>query len=433
MNTFRKIWKFLSSMRFAILLLVVLAVACSVSSLITQGQSYEWYAQRYSERGAALIVALHMDDAYHSGWFIAINGFLCLNLLLCNVLRLPQLIQRWRAHARPDSVLSAEGDAVLERVADPGAVFARLRMPAPAACEAEGGAEALFASKHRAGLWGAWVCHLGILLLILGFGLGQLTQAQYTVYGVPGDVKPIGDTGYALTIDSFEVGLRDDDTVEQYTAGITVTDASGAEARSAEISVNYPATLFGMKFFQNSTGWAARMNVAENGAPLQSQVVCAGEFLAVEDKPDLVIALNAFYPDYVLTPGAGPSTASGQLNNPAYLYSVYYQGQLIGMNALLAGEELTIDEYTVTFTEPQSYTLIQVKRDRFTWLALLGGLCTMLGLALAFYVQPVRVWAIRSPEGDWTVRGACRKGGALFRQRFEALAEPSKENDHASD
>ena len=36
----------------------------------------------------------------------------------------------------------------------------------------------------------------------------------------------------------------------------------------------------------------------------------------------------------------------------------------------------------------------------------------MLGLALAFYVQPVRVWAIRSPEGDWTVRGACRKGGA---------------------
>jgi hypothetical protein len=103
-------------------------------------------------------------------------------------------------------------------------------------------------------------------------------------------------------------------------------------------------------------------------------VVCAGDFLPILDKPELVVYLNAFYPDYVLTPGVGPSTASANLNNPAWLYSVYYQGSLLGMNALMAGEELTIDEYTVTFTDPQNFTLIQIKRDRFTWLALLGGL-----------------------------------------------------------
>ena len=120
--------------------------------------------------------------------------------------------------------------------------------------------------------------------------------------------------------------LRPDDTVEQYTADITVTDASGAEARSAEISVNNPATLFGMKFYQNSTGWAARMNVAKDGEPIQKEILCAGEYLRMADKPDLVIYLNAFYPDYVLTPGVGPSTASVHLTNPAYLYSVYYQG-----------------------------------------------------------------------------------------------------------
>ena len=45
--------------------------------------------------------------------------------------------------------------------------------------------------------------------------------------------------------------------------------------------------------------------------------------------------------------GVGPSTASEALNNPACLYSVYYQGQIIGMNALMAGEELTIEERDV--------------------------------------------------------------------------------------
>ncbi|MBQ8955136.1 MAG: cytochrome c biogenesis protein ResB, partial [Clostridia bacterium] len=88
MSTVKKIWKFIGSMRFAMILLVVLAVACTAGSLITQGQSYAWYAQRYSERTAALILALHLDDAFHSWWFLLIAGFLCVNLLCCNVLRL---------------------------------------------------------------------------------------------------------------------------------------------------------------------------------------------------------------------------------------------------------------------------------------------------------------------------------------------------------
>ena len=128
-----------------------------------------------------------------------------------------------------------------------------------------------------------------------------------------------------------------------------------------------------------------------------------------------------------MTPGVGPSTASGALNNPAYLYQVYYQEQLLGMNALMAGEELTIDEYTVTFTDPQSYTLIQIKVDHFTWLALVGGLVTLLGLILAFYIQPARVWAIRGEEG-WTIHGVSRKGGALFKDNLARAVKEDESN-----
>ena len=438
MPTLKKIWRFISSMQFAIALLVILAAACAGASMVTQGQSYAWYAQRYSERAAAIILALHLDDAFHSWWFILINAFLCLNLLLCNVLRLPQLISRTKREADPASALAAQGEVEAEGIADPASAFARLGMPKPQPCSTDDGREALFASKHRAGLWGAWVCHLGILLLILGFSLGQMTQKQYTVYGVPGQSRPIGDSGLVLNIDDFRVDLREDDTVEQYTADITVYNLNDAadSSRSASISVNNPATLYGLKFYQNSTGWAAKVRVTRDGEPLQEEVVCAGEYLRVADKPELVIYLNAFYPDYVMTPGVGPSTASGQLNNPAYLYSVYYQDAMLGMNALMEGEELTIDEYTVTFSEPQSYTLIQIKEDHFTYLALIGGLMTMLGLLLAFYIQPTKVWTIREDGGAWTLRGQCRKGGALFRERFYKAAQtdaPGRNENHASD
>lgn len=430
----KKIWKFISSMRFAIALLLVLALACAASSLITQNQTYAWYSQRYSDRTAGLIMALHLDDAFHSPWFIAITAFLCLNLLLCNLLRLPRLIRRTRAETRPESVLEQTGNVSAEGIADPEAVFQRLRMPKPVPCQTGDGREALFSARHPVGLWGAWVCHLGILLLILGFGLGQMTQQQYAVYGVPGQTRRIGETECFLTIDDFRVDKREDGSVAQYTTDITVQDAaSGGTSRgSASISVNHPATLCGMKFYQNATGWAAQVDVYKDGKSIQQEVVCAGDYLSVKDKEGLVVLLNAFYPDYVMTPGVGPSTASEQLNNPAYLYSVYYQGQIVGMNALMAGEEVTIDEYTVTFTNPQSYTLIQVKVDRFTFLALIGGLVTMLGLVLALYVQPARVWAIRRDDGLWTLYGESRKGGALFRERFEQAVE-QRSQEHASD
>ena len=269
-------------------------------------------------------------------------------------------------------------------------------------------------------------------LLIVGFTLGQLLHEEYTVYGVPGDTKPIGDTGYYLTIDSFEVRLRDDDTVEQYVAGITVFRAPQGsttvpDSKSATVSVNHPARLYAFKVYQNSTGYAARVSVDEDGTPLQTGIVCAGEGVEIADAPGLYVYLNAFYPDFYLQPGAGPMTLSGKMNNPAYLYSITYRDSMVGMNYWLPTDApITVNDYSITFSEPQSYTLLQVKVDRFQGLALLGGLVTLLGLILAFYLLPARAWAVRAEDGTWTVYGQSRKGGALFREEFDRAAQAEK-------
>ena len=430
----KKIWKFISSMRFAILLLVVLAVACSIGSLVTQGQTHSWYAAHYSERAASWIMALGLDDAFHGWFFIAVTAFLCLNLTLCNLIRLPRLVRAAKADGRAENALKAEGDVRAEGIADPKAVFRALHMPAPVECRDEAGREALFAAKNGAGRWGAWVCHLGILMLILGFGLGQMTQKQYTVYGVPGQTRQIGETSCYLTIEDFRVDTHADGSAAQYTSDITVenTASAGPGGGSASISVNNPATLAGMKFYQNSTGWAADVEITRAGEPLQSDVLCAGDFLPVADKPDLVVMLNALYPDASAMHGAGMETVSDPPVDPAYLYSIYYQRQVVGQNTLMSGETITVDDYAIRFSNPRPYTLIQVKVDHFTWLALLGGLVTLAGLALALYVQPAKAWAVRT-GGGWTVCGQCRKGGAVFRDRFMEAVGRANETDRGKE
>ena len=421
----KKLWKFLSSMRFAILLLLILCAACAVGSVVPQGKELAWYAAAYSERSAAVIKALWLDDVYHSPWFLAIAGFLCCNLLLCNLLRLPGVVRGARAFADPTGT-PPDPDAAVEGIEDARAVFSALRMPEPVRIGREE-SETLFSAKNSAGFWGAWVCHLGILLLILGFGLGQMTHEEHAVYGVPGQTRQIGESSLLLTIDDFRVDLREDDTVEQYTARVTVRDTESGEDKEATISVNHPARLFGYQFYQNSTGWAARASVLKNGAPLQEETLCAGEYLRVKDKPDLAVHFRAFYPDYVHKPGQEPRTASGALRNPAYLYAIYYRDEIVGMNVLTGDETIRIDEYEIRFGEPQNYTVIQIKRDRFTALALLGGIVTALGLFLALYVLPCRLWAIRRQDGTWTVSGSARKGGALFAERLREAARKKKE------
>ena len=67
---------------------------------------------------------------------------------------------------------------------------------------------------------------------------------------------------------------------------------------------------------------------------------------------------------------------------------VFYQGEVRGMNVLEADDEITIDqEYTVRFRNPSNYTLLMVKRDRFSWLAMLGAAIVMAGLVMAFYLR----------------------------------------------
>ncbi len=402
----KKLLKFLGSMGFAITLLTVLAAACVAASFVTQGQSYAWYAEAYSEGAARLIVGLRLDDAFHSWWLLTLTAFLCGNLLLCNLTRLKPLIARTKREADPSAALSGPADAACENVADPLPLFERLRLPKPKVCEIEG-KKVLFSGRNRLGLWGPWVCHLGILLLILGFTLGQLTHREYTVYGVPGDTKPIGETGYYLTIDDFEVRLRDDDTVAQYVADVTIFRAPQGstavpDSQSDTVSVNHPA---------------------RHGTPLQTQIVCAGEGIEIADAPGLRVYLNAFYPDFYLQPGIGPMTLSGRMNNPAYLYSITYGDSMVGMNYWQESDgPITVNDYSITFSEPQSYTLLQVKTDRFQTLALLGGLVTLLGLILAFYLLPAKVWAAAQADGTWTVYGQSRKGGALFREEFARAA-----------
>ena len=336
----KKVWKFLTSMKFAIILLVILSLAMAGGSFIPQKLTLSEYTAMYSERAAAAIFALGLDDVFHSWWFFALFALLCLDIFFCNVTKLPALLRRAKA-----------------------------------------------APKPKAGVFGPFVSHVGMLLLIVGSVLGQVTQEEHTVYGYAGQTRAVGETGISVTIDDFQVLFNEDDSVSQYIAALTAADGSRTE--SGEASVNHPVKLLGYKFYQNSFGYTAMVRVTKSGETVEEGRILTGTGFQFRDNESITLFFHAFYPDYIYVEGTGPATKSGVMRNPGYLYSVYYGDTLLGMNVLRAGEQITIDDYTVVFEDPGYYTLLQVKKDSFTWLVFLGGIVLLAGLFLSFYVRPL--------------------------------------------
>lgn len=416
MREIKKGLKFLSSMAFALVILGLFVLVCIAGSVIPQGEIQAVYESAYPG-WSGLILGMGLDDVFHSWWFILLTLLLCGNLLGCNLVRVSPLVNKMKAKTRP----LPTGEEGMHFHGDPEKLLKEMGFSKWEAME--GGR---YAIRNKIGFWGAWLTHLGILVIILGFALGQIFTVNYSVFGVPGEEKPIGDTGLLLSIDDFSIELRPDDTVEQYTASLTLKNPDSGEQWSGQTQVNHPWDAGGLRFYQNSTGWAADMAVYRGEELIQTDTLCAGEYRPVEGQPELIVMLRAFYPDYTQDEDGMPTSASGQVVDPGYLYTLYYKGELLGMNVLRAGEKITVSDYTILFANPRSYTLIQIKHDPFTWLAGAGGLLLLAALFVAFYLRTEELWLV--PEGeDWRVFGRSRKGSLMFREKLAAkLEEGSK-------
>ena len=415
----KKIGRFLSSMGFAVGLLVLLAAACALSSLVEQGLPQETYAARYGEGTASLIMSLQLNDAYHSVWFIALSGFLCLNLILCSVIRLPMFLRRYRQEKDPAGFLKTEGNLGEQETDDPESVFAALHMGKPAKLTAADGREALAAGKNSAGVWGAWICHVGILLLIAGFALGQMTLKENVVWGIPGETKDLPETGLRVTIDDFRTETREDGSVGQYVTDITVTDPASGKTEKAFVSVNHPAAFGGFRLYQNNTGLAAEAVVEKNGREIRRKTLLpqqgmAESVLGLEEQPEY-----AFY-----FAGIRTMKEEGQEERTLWFFDLYHEG-VLQQNYYFFGEgSVDLGEIRVTF-HPRSFTLLVARQDRFEPLALAGGLIMTAGLLMAFCLQPKTLWAIRGKDGKWILRGRCRKGQVLMAEQLgEAVRKP---------
>jgi cytochrome c biogenesis protein len=282
----RRLWRWLTSMRTALILLFLLAVAAIPGSLLPQRNvNAERVSQYYSQHPALApwLDRLSAFNVFGSPWFSSIYLLLFLSLIGCLVPRLrahlaavlrvppeaPSRLDRLPAHA---GGLDFDGDpaAVAQRLRD---LLRRHRFRVKVRAQ-PGGGYTVSAEKGHVKETGNILFHFALLTVLIAVALGSWygyhadrllvqgpeqgfcnTLQQYDDYGLGARVSPADLEPFCLELTGFQASYQDNGQPADFSAAVRYTVGDGP-ARAATIKVNQPLRLARARIYLLGHGYA---------------------------------------------------------------------------------------------------------------------------------------------------------------------------------
>lgn len=414
-DTFKKIIKSFYSMKFGIGLLIIIGLVSIIGTLIPQGNSPDFYLQNYSNFWSGIILAFDFDKVYSSWWYILLSLMLLINLFLCSVNRFRPIFKKSFKAPDPRAYLKNE-DKFIKVSKTPEEILKKLRIKDYKKEEIDS-KEVYWSFGGKIGHLGSWLTHLSIIVIMLAFAYGRYKGFDEFAHGVPGTVMDLENSDYKIRVDQYDILFRKDYTVEQYITTLSILDKDGKKVDEGVTMVNHPFRFEDFNIYQNSTGWAYDAMLFKDEKLYEEKLMYKGDFFVADDEK-IALQFVDFYPDFDPTDPTRPRTKSPFLKHPIALYAIFYNGQRVDMGLSHLNEPIEWEEYAFVIKSPQMFTLVQVANDPATPIALVGAVMLMVGLYLAFYINPRHVIVIKE-DGESLLRIGYVKNDKLSKRKLE--------------
>jgi cytochrome c biogenesis protein len=165
-----------SSMRFAITLLMIISIAAIIGTVMQQNEQMGNYVNQFGPFWYEIFNKLGLYAVYSAWWFLLILGVLVVSTSLCIVRNTPKMLRdmrSWRDHVREESLRNFRHKAGWTephaRIAVAGRLAARLRNAGYGVKIVEKENATLVAAKKGAGnKFGYIFAHTAIIVILLG-------------------------------------------------------------------------------------------------------------------------------------------------------------------------------------------------------------------------------------------------------------------------
>ena len=477
----RWIWRTLTTMRTALILLFLLAIAAVPGSIYPQRGISDAKVNDFFEANPTLAPILDrfsIFDVYGSPWFAAIYLLLMVSLVGCIV---PRIRVHWQAmRAEPPAAprnFTALPHYVSFETADIESAM-------------QGADRWLRRKRFRTRRENGWIAaergfsretgnllfHISILLVLFGVAIGAFNGyrgqviiregdafsnvlAQYDSF-VPGSrLEPTDLQPFWVRLDRFDVTWEEPvngrTQPKDFRAFVSAQNTPSDPMRTQVVEVNEPLSLGGVSMFLVGHGYAIQVRVKDATGNLvyDDAVVFLprdGSFTSdgVVKVPDMQpqLGLQAIFAPTAVVDEFGVRSSFPDPRDPKLFVSAW-TGDLgldsgapqnvyrldtagmeqIGLTELQPGDTWKLPVGTVEFVGIQRYATFNVNHDPGTWMALASSALLMFGLLLMLYVQRRRYWIRGTISADGGSRieiaGLTKNSVANIDNEFAALVK----------
>ena len=448
-------WRQLTSMRTALILLFLLALASIPGSILPQRGTNPLRVDRWltdNPSSGPFLDRLGFFDVYSSPWFAAVYLLLFVSLIGCV---LPRSRQHWRAMLAPPppaprrldrlpvSVVVKTDRSANEVVADAADALRSKRWRVRMSPDGEA-SRWVAAEKGYLRETGNLVFHLSLVVLLVGVAFGGIfgwkgnviikegdgfsnTLTQFDAWGGGRLVSPDDLAPFSFTLDRFSVdferGEAQRGAPRLFEADITYRDGPTASGVQETIEVNEPLEVDGAKVYLVGHGYAPHFVITDSTGvtvfddnvvflPQDGNFTSTGVVKVPDAEPSM--GLNGlFLPTAALDEVRGPHSTFPGPDYPAVFLSAF-KGDLgldsgvpqsiylldtsnleqIGLESLLPGDTWTLPDGsgTVTFTGFERWASFQIAYDPGKEIVLVAALAAIAGLLVSLFVRRRRIW-----------------------------------------
>jgi cytochrome c biogenesis protein len=408
LNYLNRIWKFFTSIKLSVVLLLSLAVTSMVGTIIPQNENPAAYFQAYGEFLYRLYNAFDLFDMYHSWWFQLLMVLLTLNIIVCSIDRLsttwkivfintpPFILSRFKNSADNEYFVDSRSSEQLKNIYEPyiSKSFGYIRT------ERTDRGYSIFAEKWRWSRLGVYGVHLSIILLLTGALIGSFfgfdgyvnipegEMANSITIGNPGRTEPLD---FGILCEDFSVSFYDSGTPKEFRSSLTIID-HGKPVLKKDIIVNDPLRYKGINIFQSSYGSLPPKEVMLNFTSRKTGKVYQKKALIGQQ-----IDIPETGGEFVLKDYVGSYKFKGRPIGEAFIGTLTQNnGSSVEIVLPLRFPDfdrmqkrdmiISVSEYTHRY-----YTGLQVTKDPGVWVVYSGFILLILGCYITFFMSHQRL------------------------------------------
>ena len=288
MKKISQVLNWLSSLKIAILLLILIAISCAVGTLIPQQEPNQFYYDYFKKNplfgiiNGNILIFFQLNNIYTSVWFLLLLTWLGLALAVCSFRRQLPILKsalKWIDYKSPRQIakLSISQTIKNNNPLKSIEIFSlNLKKQGWNVKETDG---RIAARRGVIGRLGPILIHLGMILLMIGATYGSLNGKTIEKFLVPGRsidlINSDKENRLTIKLENFRIERDPQGRAEQYRSIIKVVEPNG-DNEEREISVNYPLRYKGLTLYQADWSLAAITIQIENSPKLQIPIDSIG-------------------------------------------------------------------------------------------------------------------------------------------------------------